>query len=676
MPTEPRSAHRFRDAALLAAFGALAALGTSFHLARPLDVGNRAMKATGTADARAADLRAAEFGDERVVLALLEPRGSAVTGAPDDPEVALWLTRLESDPALRSVDVLPASDATGTLAALTLAPAVTADHTVAAEQLERALRDVRSRTPATHRLSLTGQPVGESAIAHALAHEQKRVVPIVVVALALALVLLQRRVVHALATLLPGLLAVGCVGIVERALGLAIDPVSSLVAPTLLTIGVAGAVHLVERHRDLRASGVPAAVAPGRAARELVRPMVLTTLTTIAGFLSLTLQSIPAVRAFGVVAAIGVTLAVVLTLVAVPCWLRLADGGYEPQAASLAYDWRRRTARFARFASLVTAVTALLLTGGTYLGSRVSTDTRPERVLPESHAFRVETARIAERLGGIDTVEVLVPARADAPTPSLLATAALASEIGAHELFDTLPGLPRRAASGSLLATLLVVPSGSAEREAGFAWIEERALARGLDGALVTGPSVRVTRDSQRLVRDLVASIASMLVVVFVALALGFKSLRIACIGLVPNVLPIAALYGGLELAGRPLSAATAMIGSVFLGLVVDDTIHFLHAFESARRAGARTLGAVSAAFARSGRAIVVTSIVLAVGFGAGVFGELTSTIEFAIVASGVVVVALIADLVVLPALLIVFACTDGRRHSRAALATPAEAAV
>jgi predicted RND superfamily exporter protein len=546
MPTEPRSAHRFRDAALLAAFGALAALGTSFHLARPLDVGNRAMKATGTADARAADLRAAEFGDERVVLALLEPRGSAVTGAPDDPEVALWLTRLESDPALRSVDVLPASDATGTLAALTLAPAATADHTVAAEQLERALRDVRSRTPATHRLSLTGQPVGESAIAHALAHEQKRVVPIVVVALALALVLLQRRVVHALATLLPGLLAVGCVGIVERALGLAIDPVSSLVAPTLLTIGVAGAVHLVERHRDLRASGVPAAVAPGRAARELVRPMVLTTLTTIAGFLSLTLQSIPAVRAFGVVAAIGVTLAVVLTLVAVPCWLRLADGGYEPQAASLAYDWRRRTARFARFASLVTAVTALLLTGGTYLGSRVSTDTRPERVLPESHAFRVETARIAERLGGIDTVEVLVPARADAPTPSLLATAALASEIGAHELFDTLPGLPRRAASGSLLATLLVVPSGSAEREAGFAWIEERALARGLDGALVTGPSVRVTRDSQRLVRDLVASIASMLVVVFVALALGFKSLRIACIGLVPNVLPIAALYGGL----------------------------------------------------------------------------------------------------------------------------------
>ena len=122
--------------------------------------------------------------------------------------------------------------------------------------------------------------------------------------------------------------------------------------------------------------------------------------------------------------------------------------------------------------------------------------------------------------------------------------------------------------------------------------------------------------------------------------------------------------------------AATAMIGSVFLGLVVDDTIHFLHAFEAARRTSLDTVAAVSTAFARSGRAIVVTSIVLAVGFGAGAFGDLSSTIEFAVVASSVVVVALIGDLVALPALLIFF--DRSRASSRASLvpAHPAEAAV
>jgi hypothetical protein len=675
MPHEPPSAHRLRDAALLAAVGALAALGTFFHLARPLDVGNRAMKATGTADARAADLRSAEFGDERVVLALLEPRGSAVTGDRDDPEVARWLARLAEDPALSSVDVLPASDATGLLAALTCAPPLESDATAASGELERTLQSVRARTPATHRLSLTGQPVGEIAIARALAHEQTRVVPLVLVALAIALVWLQRRVVHAIACLLPGVLAVGMVGIVERAFGLAIDPVSSLVAPTLLTIGVAGAVHLVERHRDLCAGGLSAALAPGRAARDLVRPMVLTTLTTIAGFLSLTLQSVPAVRAFGVVAAVGVVLAVLLTLGVVPSWLRLADRGFAPAEASEAGAPRRLSARFVRLAPLVTALTALVLVGGTFLGSRVAIDTRPERVLPVDHPFRVETARVAARLGSIDTVEVLVPARADAPAPSLLATAALASEIGGHALLDTLPGLPRRATSGSLLATALVRPSGSAEREAAFAWIEERARARGLDDALVTGPAVRVARDSERLVRDLVTSIGSMLVVVFVALAVGFRSQRLAWIGLVPNMLPIAVLYGGLELAGRPLSAATAMIGSVFLGLVVDDTIHFLHAFTSARRTSIDTVAAVSTAFARSGRAIVVTSIVLAVGFGAGAFGDLSSTIEFAVVASCVVVVALIGDLVTLPALLIFFDRSRASSRTSVAAAHAAEVA-
>jgi len=126
---------------------------------------------------------------------------------------------------------------------------------------------------------------------------------------------------------------------------------------------------------------------------------------------------------------------------------------------------------------------------------------------------------------------------------------------------------------------------------------------------------------------------------------------------------PVAALYGGLALLDRPLSASTALIGSVFLGLVVDDTIHFLHGYERARRAGADARSAVAASFRSCGRALVVTSLVLGLGFGAAAIGSLSTTVEFAVVSAAVIALALLADVVLLPALLVV---VHGERTSTA----------
>ena len=130
----------------------------------------------------------------------------------------------------------------------------------------------------------------------------------------------------------------------------------------------------------------------------------------------------------------------------------------------------------------------------------------------------------------------------------------------------------------------------------------------------------------------------------------GLMIVALGLLGLVPNALPLLLINGGLAAAGAPMTVASTMIGTVMLGLVVDDTIHFLHAFEHTRgerlRRVARTLLAVR-------RPIVITTVVLSAGFAVTLIGDLRPTREFGALAVGTLTLAVFADLTLLPALLL-----------------------
>jgi predicted RND superfamily exporter protein len=143
-------------------------------------------------------------------------------------------------------------------------------------------------------------------------------------------------------------------------------------------------------------------------------------------------------------------------------------------------------------------------------------------------------------------------------------------------------------------------------------------------------------------------------------IAIAFRSVLLGLLGMLPNLLPCLTIYGALATVGRPLSVATAMIGSVMLGLVVDDTIHFLYRFSTARAGGTAVTRSVARALVHAGRPIIITSLVLAVGFAAGLTGSLETTREFSALAATTILGALVADLILLPALL--FALAPRRR--------------
>ena len=184
----------------------------------------------------------------------------------------------------------------------------------------------------------------------------------------------------------------------------------------------------------------------------------------------------------------------------------------------------------------------------------------------------------------------------------------------------------------------------------------------GFGGAVATGPSVQVARDSGRLARGQWAGMALTALLLWVAMAIGFRSAWLGFLGLFPNLLPSVAIYGCLAAVERPLSVASAMIGSIMLGLTVDNTIHLVHRFVEHKKRKGSTLASVARALHESGRGVFNGSIVLALGFGAGVVGRLETTREFGLLAALAIVVALVADLLLMPALLLEVRRSPGHR--------------
>ena len=168
----------------------------------------------------------------------------------------------------------------------------------------------------------------------------------------------------------------------------------------------------------------------------------------------------------------------------------------------------------------------------------------------------------------------------------------------------------------------------------------------------LTGTDKVARANVNRMIDDLARSIAFAVLVIFGVIALEFRSLRIGLLSLLPNLFPLILVGGVLRLLGQPLQMATAVLFTVLLGLAVDDTIHFLSRYRREQRAGGGAGDPIERALLSVGRAILVTTIVLVVGFGTVGLSEVPTNRVFAALSVLGLVGAWIGDLVFLPALL------------------------
>lgn len=184
--------------------------------------------------------------------------------------------------------------------------------------------------------------------------------------------------------------------------------------------------------------------------------------------------------------------------------------------------------------------------------------------------------------------------------------------------------------------------------------------------ATVTGDAFLHARCMDRFVRDLFYSLLTASIAIFAVIALLFRSLRVGLLSAIPNLTPLAVTLGYLALRGYPLTAGTVIVFAIALGIAVDDTIHFLSRFREERRKHA-TPDAIEAVFFSSGRAIVLTTILIISGLSVLLLSAFVPTRQFAELTSVTMGAALLGDLLLLPACLLLFDRSGNKNSSAVA---------
>ena len=145
--------------------------------------------------------------------------------------------------------------------------------------------------------------------------------------------------------------------------------------------------------------------------------------------------------------------------------------------------------------------------------------------------------------------------------------------------------------------------------------------------------------------------------IVYVALGVVFlmifRSIPLALIALVPNILTTLAILGIIGWAGIPLDIMTITIAAIAMGIAVDDTLHFVHSYREANQEGAEK--ATRHAFRESGLAILITTSLIAIGFSLFAWSDFLPSVYFGLLTALAMLLALVADMTLLPALLNVF---------------------
>lgn len=154
------------------------------------------------------------------------------------------------------------------------------------------------------------------------------------------------------------------------------------------------------------------------------------------------------------------------------------------------------------------------------------------------------------------------------------------------------------------------------------------------------------------MVLDLMKSFGLAFAIISVLMMFLLRSIKLGLIAMVPNLLPIAMIFAVMGYFDIPIDMANLLIASIALGIAVDDTIHFLHQFRVAYERTGKVEESIQWTLGHSGRALVITSIVLMGGFLVYIGATMYSLQRFGSLIAGAVAMALVVDLTLTPALI------------------------
>jgi len=451
-------------------------------------------------------------------------------------------------------------------------------------------------------------------------------------------------------------------------LGREIDIVTVIVPIFVLVMGSADGLHFVTHFQDIAKTTPDPVDRIVSTLREVGIPMILTTISTAVGFLSLLFTDIRPIRQLGTFAAIGIGFAGIISFFTLPALL-VRVGVAEGRSRHLL--GHRVTGGLKWLAARRWSAAVLVGVVGVFAAvfiPQLDVDSDPLFMFGDDHEVRVAFEQSAELFGGATPLTGEFAFDPDDPLGSLDRAAAATAELeqldsvrAVFSLVDLAEMLPSDAVAG-LTAGDTVTPLGDLVSDDGLRFMllpgdfESGDVQEWLDFAdasedvvIISGQPILWDEMSRLVLRAQVGSVVAALVLLSIMLLATYRRLRPTLAAVVPLVLTIAALLGFLAAADIHLNLITAVASSIVIGVGIDYSIHFVAAIDHAREDGP---GYVLRAIDRAGRPIVANALGIAIALTALLLSPLRPHHQLTGVMWVSMTVASLGALVVIPALL------------------------
>ncbi len=492
-------------------------------------------------------------------------------------------------------------------------------------------------------------------------------------------------------------------------LGMELSLMSALYPILMIIVGTSDVVHIMSKYTHELRAGRSKAMAVDITLREIGLATLMTSVTTAIGFLSLVTSRIQPIKEFGLNAAAGVMIAYITVITLTVAMMSAYDDGQLEKNGRLARFWRRITTAIylttQKFPGRIAGVAVVLLMLAGWGISKVSTNYRIESNLPLGAEITRDFQFFEQKLAGFRPYELAITAR----SPHTITDFALMSEINAIEeilkdeelinqvvspavayksahrawhgdrieyyhfpadsaVYSRYKQALRRIVQGESVASGLISNDGTMARisarvkDAGADSIQDLThrisvrIVNERDTSLfdfrLTGTGVIVDKNSQYVRDSLFYGLGTAVLVVSFLMFLLFRSWPMVLISLVPNIVPLFFAAAMIGFMGIELEAGVAIVFAIIFGIAVDDSIHFLAKFRLVSARGHSVNRALLITTRETGKAIILTSIILFAGFLILLFSSSPPNVTVGLLISLTLVTAVICDLYLLPVLI------------------------
>jgi hydrophobe/amphiphile efflux-3 (HAE3) family protein len=548
-----------------------------------------------------------------------------------------------------------------------------------------------------------GLPYVRHTLEQQVIEDQMVLIPQSLLVLILVLILILRNINGGLIPLVTSLTSIVWVLGLMAALDISLTLVTAIVPMLLIIIGSTEDVHLISEYLLAKKEGMSKSEAVGLMARRKGFASLMTFVTSWFGFASVAVNPLEVLREFSIVASSGLLINYLVTMMLVPAWLCVfgsrksrrqetlnALGLFKPMLDMICYIVHQKK-RAALFIVFLVCLVSL------YGASQIRLNNNIMAYFDESSPIKVRADDIADSLAGIETFMIVL----DAGIEGTFLNEKYLSQI--HNLTTRIKnaGVFDKATSfADHLAIMnsavndtgeIVVPDDDyvinelsifINHDEVKQYIDEdyskavihvrhhigssyefnqalerlrKCISRHIDDAIkvtITGESVLVNEAADSMASAQAISLALILFIIFIIISLIFVNVHAGLLSIVPNLVPIIIMFGTMGFLGIPLDTGTAMIAVISVGVIVDDTMHFMVRYNEELNDTYDESSAIARTIRAEALPIISTSLALMMGFLVMMQSSFQPIVYFGALSALVMLVALLAEFIITPILL------------------------